>query len=199
MISFKQYITEAFDNPYKWKLEGNTKPQRGIQDHMQGNFKGKKYTFRTSDERHGEIEIFEYDINPPDKYQKNPIPGNQGRTMEMHFAVEDDYEEMSDYVTGEGDAMRIFATVLDVVQKYVKKNKPDIIRVYGMKQGYMDADHGGVGSRIKLYDKLIKRNVGKLGYTYDGKKVDAVDHRLKVMTLKRKGFEHYPKGHLLNQ
>ena len=68
-----------------------------------------------------------------------------------------------------------------------------------MKQGNMDADHGGVGSRIKLYDKLIKRNVGKLGYTYDGKKVDAVDHRLKVMTLKRKGFEHYPKGHLLNQ
>jgi len=205
MISFKQYIAEAFENPYKWKLEGNSKPRTGIQDHMQGNFKGKRYTFETDDKRKGEVSIFEYDINPPDKYQKNPIPGNQGRTMEMHFSVEvverrwsRRTSKQSSDVTGEGDAMRIFATVLDVVQKYVKKNKPDIIRVYGMKQGNMDADHGGVGSRIKLYDKLIKRYVGKLGYTYDGKKVDAVDHRLKVMTLKRKGFEHYPKGHLMN-
>jgi len=207
MISFKQYIFEAFDNPYKWKLAGDTKPRFGIQDHMQGNFKGKEYNFETSDGRKGEVQIFEYDINPPQKYQKNPIPGSQGRTMEMHFAVESTVDlgggefdtAMDATVTGEGDAMKIFATVLDVVQKYVKKNKPDIIRVYGMKQGNMDADHGGVGSRIKLYDKLIKRNVGKLGYTYDGKKVDAVDRRLKVMTLKRKGFEHYPKGHLLNQ
>ena len=206
MKSFKQYIIEAFDNPYKWKLEGSTKPFNGIENHMQGNFKGKEYTFKTDDKRKGEVSIFEYDINPPDKYQKNPIPGNQGRTMEMHFSVEvverrwdRQTSKQSSDVTGEGDAMRIFATVLDVVQKYVKKNKPDIIRVYGMKQGFIDADHGGVGSRIKLYDKLIRRYVGKLGYTYDGKMVDAVDHRLKVMTLKRKGFEHYPKGHLLNQ
>jgi hypothetical protein len=57
---------------------------------------------------------------------------------------------------------------------------------------------GGVGSRIKLYDKLIKRYMGKLGYTYDGKKVDAIDHRLKVMRLIRKGFEPYDKGTIFN-
>ena len=202
MKSFKQYITELFEKPYPWKLTGNSKPYYGIQDHMQGNFKGKKYTFKTDDGRKGEIQIFEYDINPPQEYQKNPIPGRDGRTMEMHFSIESDIGgdvELRVDITSGGDAMRIFATVLDVVQKYVKKNKPDIIRVYAMKQGNMDADHGGVGSRIKLYDKLIKRNVGKLGYIYDGKLVDAIDRRMKVMSLKRKGFEQYPKGSLFNQ
>jgi len=207
MKTFKQFIIESFEKPYKWKLAGDTKPQAGIQNHMKGNFKGKEYNFETSDGRKGEVQIFEYDINPPPKYRRNPIPAKQGRTMEMHFAVESTVDlgggefdtAMDATVTGEGDAMRIFATVLDVVQKYVNKNKPDIIRVYGMKQGNMDADHGGVGSRIKLYDKLIKRNVGKLGYTYDGKMWDVDDRRLKVMRLVKKGYVAFPKGHLLNQ
>ncbi len=203
MKTFKQYIIEAFDKPYKWKLAGDTKPQAGIQNHMKGNFKGKEYNFETSDGRKGEVQIFEYDINPPQKYQKNPIPGKQGRTMEMHFAVEYTIDlgggefdtQLDATITGEGDAMRIFATVLDVVQKYVKKNKPDIIKVYGMKQGIDNS----VGSRIKLYDKLIKRNVGKLGYTYDGKMWDVENQNLKVMRLVKKGYVAFPKGHLLNQ
>jgi hypothetical protein len=206
MKSFKHYILESFEKPYKWKLAGDTNPRLGIQNHMKGNFKGKEYNFETSDGRKGEVQIFEYDINPPDKYQKNPIPGKQGRIMEMHFAVESTIDlgggefdtAMDATVTGEGDAMKIFATVLDVVQKYVNKNKPDIIKVIGMKQGNIDADHGGVGSRIKLYDKLVKRYVGKLGYTYDGTKWDVEDRRLKVMRLVRKGYVAYPKGHLLN-
>jgi hypothetical protein len=206
MITFKQFITESFEKPYKWKLAGDTKPQAGIQNHMKGNFKGKEYNFETSDGRKGEVQIFEYDINPPPKYARNPIPAKQGRTMEMHFSVEvverrwdRQTSKQSSDVTGEGDAMKIFATVLDVVQKYVNKNKPDIIKVIGMKQGNMDADHGGVGSRIKLYDKLVKRYVGKLGYTYDGTKWDMEDRRLKVMRLVRKGYVAFPKGHLLNQ
>ncbi len=205
MKTFKQYIIEAFEKPYKWKLAGDSKPQAGIQNHMKGNFKGKEYNFETSDGRKAEVQIFEYDINPPQKYQKNPIPGKQGRTMEMHFSVEvverrwdRQTSKQSSDVTGEGDAMRIFATVLDVVENYVNKNKPDIIKVIGMKQGNMDADHGGVGSRIKLYDKLVKRYVGKLGYTYDGVMWDVDDRRLKVMRLVRKGYVAFPKGHLLN-
>ncbi len=203
MKSFNTYITEAFDKPYKWKLEGNSDPQLGIQDHMQGNFKGKRYTFKTDNKRKGEVNIFEYDINPPDKYQKNIMPGNQGRIMEMHFAVEGDWDaggsrSMRGDATGEGDAMRIFATVLDVVQEYVKKNKPDIIRVFGMKQGNMDVNRG-IGSRIKLYDKLVKRYAGRLGYKYDGSKVDIEkDRRMMRMQLIRKGFETHPKGHLMN-
>jgi len=205
MKTFKQYIIEAFEKPYKWKLAGDSKPQAGIQNHMKGNFKGKEYNFETSDGRLALVEIYEYDINPPPKYARNPIPPKQGRTMEMHFSVEvverrwdRQTSKQSSDVTGEGDAMRIFATVLDVVENYVNKNKPDIIKVIGMKQGNMDADHGGVGSRIKLYDKLVKRYVGKLGYTYDGVMWDVDDRRLKVMRLVRKGYVAFPKGHLLN-
>ena len=67
-----------------------------------------------------------------------------------------------------------------------------------MKQGNMDVDRG-IGSRIKLYDKLVKRYAGKLGYEYDGKKVEtAKDRRMMRMSLIRKGFDTYPKGHLLH-
>ena len=134
MKSFNQYITEAFDKPYKWKYVGKTKPMGGIQDWQEGNFKGSRYSFETHDKRAGEITIFEWDIVPPKP--KIPIFQRQGRVMEMHFAIETEWEqegskgiEMSGDITGKGDAMRIFATVLDVVGEYVKKNKPDIIRL----------------------------------------------------------------------
>ena len=201
MISFKQYIIESFDEPYKWYGMRHPAKPEDMQDYQQGNFYGKSWGFETDDKRKGEVTIYEYDINPPDKYQKNIMPGNQGRIMEMHFSVESETggdAGMLDYVTGKGDAMRIFATVLDVVQEYVKKNKPDIIRVFAMKQGNMDVDRG-IGSRIKLYDKLVKRYAGRLGYKYDGSKVDIEkDRRMMRMQLIRKGFETHPKGHLMN-
>ncbi len=194
--SFQQYITEAFDKPYKWKYVGGAKPSVGIQDWQEGNFKGSRYSFETHDKRAGEITIFEWDIVPP----KPKFPVNlqrQGRVMEMHFAIETEWEqsgakgtEMSGDITGKGDAMRIFATVLDVVGKYVKKNKPDIIRVMGAKT--KDAEIGG---RLKLYKKLIKRYTSKLGYKYDDKVLTVSDRRtrsgleLAVMRVVRKGYD----------
>ena len=56
------------------------------------------------------------------------MPGNQGRTMEMHFAVESEWEdkandasgvEMRGDVTGEGDAMKLLKLL--VTKHGVKK------------------------------------------------------------------------------
>jgi len=209
MKSFKQHITEAFDKPYKWKDAGSSTPQGGIKDWQKGNFTGKKYAFETVDKRKVEVHIYEWDIIGP-KQLLPPIPRNQGRYMEMHFAVQDPSDELgkalSDIspmlprtdmradISGGGDAMRIFATVLDVVQAYVKKNKPDIIRVIGVKTKDKE-----IGSRLKLYQKLVKRYAPKLGYKYDNKMATIGDMetpeglQMSVMTLIRKGFEVYPK------
>jgi GNAT superfamily N-acetyltransferase len=70
-------------------------------------------------------------------------------------------------VTGEGDAQRIFATVLDAIQKYIKKYKPQRLSFSASKQVDMDADdveHFNPESRAKLYTRLVQRYAGALGY-----------------------------------
>ena len=201
MISFKHYITEVFDKPYEWgvKQRGSLKPTK---PHMEGNFKGITYKFFPEGDGYGEVYIYEYDIVGPHSVVIPGSPQKQGRAMEMHFAIDvPDTEgggEMSGEITGKGNAMRVFATVLDVVKKYVKKNKPDLIRVYGEKKraaaSPSDFTRGAkyvVGSRLKLYEKLVKRFAPKLGYTYGGKQydTDVGGGKQKVMHLYRKGFK----------
>ena len=194
MKSFQQYITEVFDKPYKWRGAGKNTPEGGIKDFQKGNSKGSLYFFKTDDKRLVEVYIYEWDIVPPAKYRMIPVSQKQGRVMEMHFAVEKRRlsgkgKEMSADITGGGDAMRIFATVLDVVGAYIKKNKPDIIRVMGTK-----TKDDEIGSRLELYKKLIKRYASKLGYQYDNKVMTIGDRKttagleLAVMKLVRKGF-----------
>jgi len=70
-------------------------------------------------------------------------------------------------VTGEGDAQRIFATVLDAIQKYIKKYKPQRLSFSASKAVDMDADdveHFNPESRAKLYDRLVQRYARAWGY-----------------------------------
>ena len=78
------------------------------------------------------------------------------------------YRNNSQEVTGEGDAQRIFATVLDAIQKYIKKYKPQRLSFSASKAVDMDADNNGAQfnpeSRAKLYDRLVQRYSKALGY-----------------------------------
>jgi hypothetical protein len=60
--------------------------------------------------------------------------------------------------TKTGDEFKIFSTVMDIIGKFIKKEKPDNI-------GF-SADGR---SRIKLYDAFEKRYSKKLGYKFKGK------------------------------
>lgn len=65
----------------------------------------------------------------------------------------------SQEVTGEGDAQRIFATVLDAIQKFVKKYKPAVVTFTASKEEGQNSQ-----SRVKLYDRLVQRYAGAMGY-----------------------------------
>lgn len=74
------------------------------------------------------------------------------------------YRNNSQEITGEGDAHRIFATVLNTIQKFVKKYKPKVVKFSATKQ----VDPGqNSESRAKLYDRLVQRYATSLGYTTD--------------------------------
>ena len=71
-------------------------------------------------------------------------------------------------VTGEGDAQRIFATVLTAIQQFIKQYSPERIRFSATKEN----DNGQTNqSRSSLYTKLVKRYANSWGYS-----VDVSDH-----------------------
>ena len=76
-------------------------------------------------------------------------------------------------VTGEGDAMRIFATVIAIIKEFIKKEKPQELNFAAHKPEWMtDLPHGHpdkkkeMTSREKLYKRLVQRYAGRMGYKY---------------------------------
>jgi len=59
-------------------------------------------------------------------------------------------------ITGQGDAQRVFATVLTVIQKFIKENKPQKL--------FFSANTEFGESRAKLYDRLVQRYTRTWGY-----------------------------------
>ena len=67
----------------------------------------------------------------------------------------------SQEVTGEGDAQRVFATVLSAIQQYIKTHNPKRLTFSASKD--VDPDQNSE-SRAKLYDRLVQRYSRTWGY-----------------------------------
>ena len=73
------------------------------------------------------------------------------------------YRNNSQEVTGEGDAQRIFATVLTAIQKYIKKYKPLRLTFSASKDNWAKQQQNSE-SRASLYDRLVQRYARSWGY-----------------------------------
>jgi hypothetical protein len=77
----------------------------------------------------------------------------------------------SQEVTGEGDAQRVFATVLEAIRQFVKKYKANTITFSAMKELDPTTYYGpddvvpNPESRAKLYNRLIQRYASAMGYS----------------------------------
>ena len=141
MNPYRQYrsqgVAEAFDQPYKTKSE---KSYYGDIDMLAKLPDGSNLSIMFNQEYDGEGE----------------------EVTQVEF-----YRNNSQEVTGEGDAQRVFATVLDAIQKYIKKYKPQTLIFSASKEIDMDADYVekfNPESRAKLYDRLVQRYAGAWGY-----------------------------------
>jgi ribosomal protein S18 acetylase RimI-like enzyme len=131
-------VDEAFDNPYKGKWEKSE--YSDSVDMLVKLPDGTNLSIMFN---------MEYDDE-----------GNEVVLVEFH-------RNNSQDVTGEGDAQRIFATVLDAIQKYIKKYKPQKLSFSASKSVDMDADdveQFNPESRAKLYTRLVQRYAGAWGY-----------------------------------
>ena len=87
--------------------------------------------------------------------------GFDQETKEEAWSVEF-YRNNSQEVTGEGDAQRVFATVLNAIQTFIKKYKPNKVYFAAMKEVGPDAIK--VQNRASLYDRLVQRYAKDWGF-----------------------------------
>jgi hypothetical protein len=92
-----------------------------------------------------------------------------GTYLSIMFNHEEDGEYQIEFhrnhsqeVTGEGDAQRVFATVLGAIQQFIKKQQPERVRFSATKD-----DEDNSQSRTKLYDRLVQRYASSWGYSVD--------------------------------
>jgi hypothetical protein len=76
-----------------------------------------------------------------------------------------------DSVTGEGDAMRIFATVIAILKDFTKKYNPPVVGFSAFKSAdeLVKAKGDKKGSREKLYLRMVKKFAPKLGYNFSSR------------------------------
>ena len=136
-------LTEAFDKPYKFR--------------KQELYKGYiVYRFIADDKSEIDVLFKENEISD-DESTWTVTFERGGRTT----------------ATGEGDAMRIFATVIDVLKDFTKKEKPQELVFSAEKPAWqLELPKGHpkkseeLGSREKLYKRMVKRYAGSMGYKY---------------------------------
>jgi hypothetical protein len=86
--------------------------------------------------------------------------GFSQETKEEAWSVEF-FRNNSQDVTGEGDAQRVFATVLSSIQTFIKKYKPN--KVFFAANKVDDTGHDSP-SRARLYDSLVQRYARAWGF-----------------------------------
>jgi hypothetical protein len=136
-----QNIDEGFDQPYPIKWE------KGMHGDIDASAKLPDGTYLS-------IMFNKQDnVKPDDK------------TWMVEF-----YRNNSQEVTGEGDAQKVFATVLTAIQQFIVKYKP--LKIYFSASKLLDPsiNYGpddvvpNPESRAKLYDRLVQRYAKAWGY-----------------------------------
>ena len=130
-MKIKELIAEAFDQPYKLKWE-------------KGDY-GDVDAYAKMDDGNYLSIMFNKGVN-----QDN----------EEAWSVEF-FRNNSQEVTGEGDAQRVFATVLGAIQTFIKKYKPNRVIFSASKE----VEQGqNAQSRARLYDSLVQRYARAWGF-----------------------------------
>jgi hypothetical protein len=142
----------------QYGAEGMNESQQGVAEVFDQPYKTK-----TEKSKSGNYDML---AKLPDGTNLSIMFNNEGSDeWQVNF-----YRNNSQEVTGEGDAQRIFATVLNAIQKFIKKHKPLQLTFSASKETdptiYYEPDEPQPNpeSRAKLYNRLVQRYAAALGY-----------------------------------
>jgi len=149
LMSHVGQLEEAFNRPYKYNLRKT-----------QSNFYVGKFDLPDK----GDITVFFEGHEWSDTEASWSVKFQRTHPSRPHGSLD---------ITGEGDAMRIFATVIEIIKEFLKKEKPMELNFSAHKPDWMTElpyNHPkrkkDLTSREKLYKKLLQRYAGKMGYKY---------------------------------
>ena len=112
------------------------------------------YKTKSEKSEYGDIDML---AKLPDGTNLSIMFNNQGNDeWQVEF-----YRNNSQEVTGEGDAQRVFATVLTSMQKFIKKYKPWRL-IFSANKDVQPGQNSE--SRAKLYNRLVQRYAAAWGY-----------------------------------
>lgn len=147
MITFKQFVTELFDQKYEWPgLESNhylVMAQFNDDDGQEITVHCSRYT--------GDDDLWEVEFD----------------------------RDGAHHMTGGGDSLKIFATVLDIVHEFCDAKDPHFITF---------SSKTNEASRVKLYKRLAKK-IEAFGYK-DISETDVEKMPKMVQTMKQQKDKH---------
>jgi len=179
MKSFTQYITEVFDKPYKWR-GGHVAKGSITADSMGGDI--EDYIFKASDGGVITVTASHFWVTKEfgGRHEGMKLK-KEGHTIGIEFVKKGKprkYTAMSGDtitaagrntydMTGEGDAMRIMATVLDIIKSIIKKHEPMTLHFSADKtQDKLRGAHRvkTKTGRAGAYGAIVKRFANQMGY-----------------------------------
>ena len=81
-----------------------------------------------------------------------------GSLWEINFVIDGKTN-----VTGTGDEIQVFSTVLDIIKDFILSETPQKIEFHSE----LEKENDYKDSRSKLYDRLVKKFAGQYGYDLD--------------------------------
>ena len=151
----------VFNKPYKYKWEGKKRLRKLFRDGIYPGLAGSAYgDFTTDDGRAGNVEFFYFDKG-------------DGLDVDINFAINDRIG-----VTGEGDAFRIFATVMAMIKEFISWDVDELIG-----EVMFSAEKTESPSRSSLYKRMVRKyakDIGFKAHVSDDKK-HTVDFTLRRM------------------
>jgi len=166
MKSFAMYMTEIFDSPYKYKWTSTSGK------HWKGDF------MAGPEPRKGGQRPLHYTVNISGKGR---VRNESERVWSVMFYLNDETGTNTD-ITGTGNAPQIFATVIKMIEEFLKKEKPEgeinFVADKGKSAGPADT------SRSRLYKILAKKLARKHGYDVE---TNNYDQTVDFMLTPKKG------------
>ena len=161
MLRTQGYIQKLFDlrdKLHSEKLSFETMYQNPLKQDVTENF-NQPYPIKWEKSEVGDFQaaLATLDDGSPLSIMFNDV-GNDQWLVEF-------YRNNSQGITGKGDSQRVFATVLNAISKFIKKNKPSTLFFGSVRK------EDPKGSRKKLYDRLVQKYANQLGYD-----VNKVEH-----------------------
>jgi hypothetical protein len=175
MDGFHQYLAELFSQPYKFVKKLET---RIVKDVVSYHYVNTSPTARKPDPNS------EYaDISNDLDVRFSPTDPRSDEDWELDF-----YRGGSTALTGGGDAGRVFASVMDAVRRFVREYSPLSITFTAAKtELHAQTLSLHSGSRVRLYNSMIRRFAPQLGYEVDsGRSFAASSGRDEVFVLRKK-------------